>query len=418
MLGWIRSVQAEIPGFISFATKASLFGRAGGGRSIEVNLIGSDLATLTDLGGRLFGAIRAGLPGAQVRPVPSLDPGAPELRAYPRRAHAAALSPSTDDLGLVVDALVDGAVIGQLGPEGEPELDVMLRAVRADGSRFRSTDDLRSAPVVTPTGDVVPLGVLADLREELGPTVLRRIERRRAITLMVSPPDDLPLERALQILEDDIIAPLRTEGAIARGVDISISGAAGDLEVAKSQFASVLLLALIISYLLMAALFEDFLAPIVVLVTLPLAAAGGVGGLRLVDAFLGPQPLDLMTALGFLILIGVVVNNAILVVDGAIGRLREDEPLVEAISGAVEARVRPILMTTATSLAGLLPMVILPGSGSELYRGVGAVVLGGLALSTALTLFVVPSFFALVWRLRARFSSRALQPEPEAQPAE
>ncbi|MFK7985045.1 MAG: efflux RND transporter permease subunit [Sandaracinaceae bacterium] len=401
MLGYLRGVQGQIPGFISFATQASLFGRAGGSRSIEVNLSGSDLGTLTQLGGRMFGALREALPGAQVRPVPSLDPGAPELRIRPRRAEAAGLGVSTAALGLTVDAYVDGATIGELGPEGSPELDVLLRAVRADGSRVSDPESLRSAPVAVSEGVVVPLAALGTLSEELGPTVIQRIERRRAITLRIAPPDDIALEDALAIVRNDVLAPLREEGAIGRGVEVDIAGAAGDLEVAKGQFLAVLLLALIISYLLMSALFEDFLAPVVVLSTLPLAAAGGVIGLRLVDTLIAPQPLDLMTALGFLILIGVVVNNAILVVDGAIARLREGDVLGDAIREAVERRVRPIFMTTLTSLAGLMPMVLLPGAGSELYRGVGAVVLGGLTLSTLLTLFVVPCFFGLVWRVRA-----------------
>lgn len=136
------------------------------------------------------------------------------------------------------------------------------------------------------------------------------------------------------------------------------------------------------------------------LVTVPLAGAGGILGLLLVDRYLGDQPFDLITAMGFLILIGVVVNNAILVVDGALARLRDGTALAPAVSSAVAARVRPIFMTTLTSLAGLIPMVVFPGSGSELYRGIGAIVLGGLALSTALTLYVVPSFFVLLWRLR------------------
>lgn len=96
----------------------------------------------------------------------------------------------------------------------------------------------------------------------------------------------------------------------------------------------------------------------------------------------------------------MVVNNAILVVDGALARLRETPDLEAAIRWAVERRVRPIMMTTLTSLAGLTPMVVLSGSGSELYRGVGAVVLGGLALSAVLTLFVIPCAFMLVWRAR------------------
>jgi HAE1 family hydrophobic/amphiphilic exporter-1 len=136
-------------------------------------------------------------------------------------------------------------------------------------------------------------------------------------------------------------------------------------------------------------------------VTVPLAGAGGVMGLRLVDATLGKQSLDMMTATGFVILIGVVVNNAILIVDGALARMRaQDQPLEDAVAGAVRRRVRPILMSVLTSLAGLLPLVLFPGFGSELYRGVGGVVLGGLALSTALSLFLVPAVFTTLWRAR------------------
>jgi HAE1 family hydrophobic/amphiphilic exporter-1 len=130
---------------------------------------------------------------------------------------------------------------------------------------------------------------------------------------------------------------------------------------------------------------------------LPLAAAGGVLALSFVNQFITPQPLDLMTALGFLILIGVVVNNAILIVDGALARLREGDALPIATEKAVAARIRPIFMSSLTSLAGLLPMVLTQGAGGELYRGVGTVVLGGLALSTLLSLFVVPAVFVVLW---------------------
>ena len=185
---------------------------------------------------------------------------------------------------------------------------------------------------------------------------------------------------------------------------MGLSGPGAGLDRAAGKVLEVLALALLISFLLLAALFEDFLAPVAVLASVPLAAAGGVGGLLAVDAWVSSQPLDLMTALGFLILIGVVVNNAILVVDGAIGRLRDGRTLRDAVPEAVEARVRPIFMTTVTSLAGLLLMLLFPGAGAELYRGVGAIVLGGLALSSVLTLFVVPSLFTILWSARARFA--------------
>ena len=400
LLGWLRGVQSSIPGYFAFTTQASLFGRRGGGRTVEVQITGADLGDLVGAGGALFGAIRGELEGAQVRPVPSLDPGTPELRFHPRRGAAAPLQTPTDTLGLMVDAVADGAIVGELSPPGQPRLDVVLRAVR-EGEAIEDRDAILSAPVVAGSGEVVPLGVLADAREELGPITIQRIERRRALTLDVSPPETLPLETAIERIRR-IVDEQTASGTLPPGVRVEIAGAAGDLERAKDRFADVLLLALVISFLLLSALFEDFLAPVVVLVTVPLAAAGGIGALRLVDATLSPQPLDLMTALGFLILLGVVVNNAILVVDGALARLREGDELVEAVRAAVANRVRPILMTTLTSLAGLTPMVLVPGSGSELYRGVGAIVLGGLTLATVLTLFVVPSLFGLIWRVRMR----------------
>ena len=403
MLDLIRRVQAKIPGMISFATQASLFGRTiGGGRVVEIDIQGPDLQTLTAVGGRLFGDLRTALPGAQIRPEPSLDPGAPELHVIPRRKEAARLQMGGAELGLVVDALIDGAIIGEYTPTGQPKLDVVLRAVNDEDQLLPDAAALLSAPVATPSGLTVPLGALAEIEEELGPSVIRHLERRRAITLSVSPPEDLALEDAIDTIRDDVIGKLEAEGAIPAGVELGLSGAAGKLELAQKQFGNILLLAVVICFLLIAALFEDFLSPIAVLVSVPLAAAGGAGGLWLVNALLGKQPLDLMTALGFLILIGVVVNNAILVVDGSITRLRSGSSLSDAVPLAVEARVRPIFMTTATSLAGLLPMVIFSGSGSELYRGVGAIVLGGLLLSTVLTLFVVPSAFTLLWRLRGR----------------
>ncbi|MEM7436132.1 MAG: efflux RND transporter permease subunit [Myxococcota bacterium] len=400
MLSLVRRVQAKVPGMISFATQASLFGRSiGGGRVVEIDIKGSDLGTMSQVGLGLFLALKEALPGAQVRPVPSLDPGAPELRVIPRRRESAQLQMPGGELGLVVDSMIDGAIIGEYTPQGEPKLDVVLRAVTEDNELLPDAAALLSAPVATPSGRTVPLGALASVKEKLGPSVIRHLERRRAITLNVSPPEDLPLERAIGIIRD-VITQMEDSGAVPPGVEFGLSGAAGKLELAQKQFGGILLLALIICFLLIAALFEDFISPLAVLVSVPLAAAGGAGGLWLVNALLGKQPLDLMTALGFLILIGVVVNNAILVVDGSLARLRAGATLRHAVPQAVEARVRPIFMTTATSLAGLLPMVIFSGSGSELYRGVGAIVLGGLLLSTVLTLFVVPSAFTLLWRLR------------------
>ncbi|MBW2688182.1 MAG: efflux RND transporter permease subunit, partial [Deltaproteobacteria bacterium] len=133
MLDLLRRVQTKIPGMISFATQASLFGRTiGGGRVVEIDIQGPDLPTLTKVGVRLFEDLRKALPGAQIRPIPLLDPGAPELHVIPRRKEAAQLQMGGAELGLVVDALIDGAIIGEYTPKGQPKLDVVLRAVTGD----------------------------------------------------------------------------------------------------------------------------------------------------------------------------------------------------------------------------------------------------------------------------------------------
>jgi HAE1 family hydrophobic/amphiphilic exporter-1 len=134
--------------------------------------------------------------------------------------------------------------------------------------------------------------------------------------------------------------------------------------------------------------------------TVPLAAAGGFIGLRLVNIFITPQPLDILTMLGFVILIGVVVNNAILIVHQALNNIRyHGMQHTQAVLESTRTRLRPIYMSAFTSIFGMLPLVLFPGAGSELYRGLGSVVLGGLAVSTIFTVFIIPSLLTFVIRM-------------------
>jgi len=153
-----------------------------------------------------------------------------------------------------------------------------------------------------------------------------------------------------------------------------------------------LILAVVITYLLMAALFGNFFYPLIIMVTLPLAAAGGFIGLSMTNAFLAPQALDILTMLGFIILIGIVVNNAILIVHQSLNLVRNHGVEHEqAVIEATHSRLRPIFMSTLTSVFGMLPLILAPGPGSEFYRGLGSVITGGLAFSTLFTLFVIPA---------------------------
>jgi len=152
----------------------------------------------------------------------------------------------------------------------------------------------------------------------------------------------------------------------------------------------------------MAATFESWIYPFVVILTVPLGAVGGFAGLWLLNLYV-LQPLDVLTMLGFIMLVGTVVNNPILIVEQSLVHLREDHmPIGEAVVESVRTRIRPIFMTTLGGLVGLLPLVLAPGAGSELYRGIGAVLLGGLLISTVITLVFVPALLSLMLDLQDR----------------
>jgi multidrug efflux pump subunit AcrB len=163
----------------------------------------------------------------------------------------------------------------------------------------------------------------------------------------------------------------------------------------------------LIIYLLLVAIFNHWGYPLFVLITIPLGLAGGLVGLQALNsigslfAYLGGQgwhqPFDMITMLGFLILLGTVVNNPILIVEQSRKNLQSGQfGVVEAVKSAVASRLRPILMSTATTLFGLLPLVLFPGAGSELYRGVGIVVLAGLIVATLLSLTFLPALLISV----------------------
>ena len=159
-----------------------------------------------------------------------------------------------------------------------------------------------------------------------------------------------------------------------------------------------LVIAVVIVYLVMAVLFESFLYPLIIIMAVPLATAGAVLGLAALNQFTF-QPLDMLTMLGFVILVGIVVNNAILLVHQTLYLLRQQG--LDAASAIVEAtrnRIRPIFMSTLTSVFGMLPLVLFPGAGSELYRGLGTVVISGLAMSAILTLAIIPPLLTLFLR--------------------
>ena len=410
-----QRVLRQVPGTINVVQQTSLFQRGlGGGRNIRVDLTGPSLERLIEIGGMVFFKAREKMPEAQVRPIPSLDLGNPEVQVVTHRRRAADLGISNRDLAFAVNALVDGVKVSDYKYEGR-EIDLTLRGEDRYAER---THEIQNIPIATPNGRLVPLGSVAEVRMTTGPVQINHIERERAISIAVTPPETMPLEEAMETIDGDILQPLRDQGVLAGAYQADLHGTADKLTQTGEALRWNFLLALAITYLLMSALFGSFLHPFVIMLSVPLAAMGGFLGLAAVNKFIAYQALDVLTMLGFVILVGIVVNNAILIVHQALNYMGQEELLAvrEAIRESVRTRIRPIFMSVSTSVLGMMPLVLFPGAGSELYRGLGGVVIGGLILSTIFTLFLVPAMFSLSMEIKQALVERIRNLAPTTQP--
>ncbi len=393
MMPLFNRIMRSIPGIFGVSIQSGIFEAGiGKGRTVDVNISGEDINKIIGVAqSMMFKMIPAKIPKAQIRPIPSIEASYPEVRIIPNKEKLAANGLNEDDLGVYVDVLMDGRKIDEYRPEGVKQVDLVIKG---DDLAYKTPEDVLNGTIVNKYGNLIRVGDVASLHYGQGMAQINHLERARTITLQVTPPADLPLQTAMEIITNDIIAPLQKDGTLAH-VQVEVGGNADKLIETKDALQWNLLLALAITYLLMAALFENFLYPLIILFSVPLAAAGGFIGLSAVNTFIAPQGFDVLTMLGFIILIGTVVNNAILIVHQSLNNVRYNSLVgIGAISDAVRTRIRPIFMSATTSLLGMMPLVVATGSGSELYRGLGSVLLGGLAMSTVFTLFVIPSLLA------------------------
>lgn len=399
----MQRTLSKIPGMIAVVTQSSLFQRGiGEGRSINIQITGPDLEKLVALGQKTFFGVLEKIPESQVRPIPSLDLGNPEVQVVTERVRASDVGVTNEELGFMVNALVDGAEVSEYLIDGD-EIDLTLRGQDSYANR---TQDIENLVINTSSGNMVTVGSIADVKVTTGPEQINHYERQRTIAIQVIPPEKMPLESAIEMIEKEIITPMRESGEISGSYNTILTGTVDDLTVTRKALQWNFLLAAVICFLLMSSLFESFIYPFVIMFSVPLAAFGGFLGLFLLNLFTY-QALDVVTMLGFIILIGIVVNNAILIVHQSLNHIRDEGmELKDAVVESVGNRIRPIFMTTTTTVFGMLPLVLFPGAGSELYRGLGSVILGGLVVSTIFTLFLVPAVFSIVFDVKQDLSDR------------
>jgi multidrug efflux pump subunit AcrB len=400
----------EVPGMRAFASRGSIISSNDGGtRSVNVDLAGPELAELYAAADGAYRRAQQFFDQPQVNSEPSsLSLDQPLLQIRPDWQRLAELGFTAQGFGFAVAALSDGAFVDEF-ILGDDKVDI--RVYSAAGFA-QDVEALRKLPVSSPGGAVLPLESLAELRDTADTDVVRRVDGRRTVTLSIVPPRSVALETAVQRVQDELLPELFAEGLVTSGMTVEVSGAADQLEATRASLGANFLIATILSYLLLVAIFTHWGWPLVILTTVPLGLAGGVLGLVFANLLGLRLPLDMITMLGFLILLGTVVNNPILVVDRTRQLLREQGlPVVEAVRQAVASRLRPVLMTTLTTVFGLAPLVLIPGAGTELYRGLGVVVLSGLLVSTVVTLTVLPAALVeLLGSLRRREAPAAVAP--------
>jgi len=338
-------------------------------------------------------------PGAAVQSFPNPENLALELHAEPDDRRIAEVGWDRATLGTVVRTVGEGAWLGEYF-DGKSRLPIVLRS-----SGGTTPEDLSNAPLMTPSGLIVRLGDLVQLSTVPGPPAIRRINHRRTVTLTVDPPATLSLENVLKTIDTQVLPKLRPhmppDGAMR------LAGSADSLSQTLSAMSRVFAMALIVLLLLMTVLFRSLRDSVIVLLTVPLALIGGVLGLRLLD-LVKFQALDLLSMIGFVMMIGVIINHAILLVAAVRSVESEGATLEEGIRAGLRQRLRAILASTLTGALGALPMAVNPGPGSVIYRGLAAVNIGGVVLSLAFSLVLIPALMRLFAARRATVAAPAV----------
>ncbi len=402
-----------IPDTSLYTTRASLLGVGNnGGRSITVNLQGPDVAALMQAAGQSIGLLQQALPGAVVRPLSSLSMSEPELQIIPDEHRITEVGLNPRDVANAVRAFTGGLFVGEYF-DGNQRFNMILRAPGWD-----NPDQLAAMPITTPLAGPQTIGSLAQIRRSVGPSQLQRIDGQRTVAIQVVPADEVTVEEALDTLRN-VVGPQIRE-LLPADAGIQYKGSADRLESALSDMLNNFLLAILILFLIMGAIFKSLRDSALVLAVMPLALAGGLVALKLLN-LVTYQSLDMLTMIGFIILLGLVVNNAILLVSQTRDGEKAGMSRREAVAEAVRVRTRPVYMSTLTSIVGMLPLLVIPGVGSDIYRGLATVIIGGMVFSLMFTLILMPSLLRmgepgdLIDRIKQRLhkNQRPVQPPLE-----
>ncbi len=394
----VRSdIIRDLPDTQAFAQMGSLFGGFDEGGGISINIQSNDAEAMRAAAKKGFNLLTQKFPEAVVNSNPTLDYDQPQLKLRPDDRSIAEVGWTRPEVGNIMQSFGEGLYVGQRY-DGEKQLFLILKS-----RTLASPDAVNAAPVATPSGGVVSFGHLVSMQRTLAPSGTYRLNRRRTFALNFQPPRGMALQDAMKSIRRDVEPQIRkllpADGSITYGA------AADHLDNALWSMGKNFGLAVLILFLIMAALFKSVWDAAIATIALPLGMVGGMAALRLLGLFVF-QPLDLLTMIGFIIVLGLVVNNTILLVARTRQAEAEGMSRVDAVRSSLETRLRPIFSSTLTAIFGMLPLVLVPGPGAEIYRGLGAVIVGGILISHVFTLVLMPAM------LRLGEAPRALRQAP------
>jgi len=400
----------KIPGYrFAFASQRPIFQSAS--KTFGIEIVGPDMLKLKQTALELIKKI-TGTPGVHsVRP--EFKFGNPELRMIPKRMNDARLNMGIPEIGDIIESLNAGKYLGEFNDRGDP-IDFIF--VQKDQERL-GLNDYRNLPVWTEEEMMTHLGHLVDIEVAAGPARIDHIEKERSIKLLVQVKKAQPMQTVIEQVEKNFLKPVRK--TLTEEFGLRVGGTADDLASTEEALLSSFFYAVAFIYLLLVALFKSFIRPFIVMLTVALAVSGSFFGivgnnilqrhniLGILKDFNAPNPdalvqdwnwitFDILTQLGIIILAGIVVNNAILIVHQMLNNIRSGMDEREALELSCQTRLRPIMMTVITSVCGMIPLAFGQGVGTELYRGMGTALIGGLSFSALFTLFLVPVIISLV----------------------
>jgi hydrophobe/amphiphile efflux-1 (HAE1) family protein len=358
----------------------------GGGKPIQVEIVGHDLAATDHLAVQVRD-IMLRTPGAK-EPSISRETGKPEIQVRVNRELASQKGVSTRMLAETLRDHVYGSTAGQFRVGGD-DWDIFLQLAERDR---KSIEDIRQMPIPTVIGGFVPLSAVAEVREDVGPISIDRKDQERLVKVECS-----PYGRDMGSVAEDIereVAKL----PLPAGVTVTTGGMFKEFRDVLSDFVLLAALAVLLVYMVMAAQYESLLHPLIIMFSLPFAATGVVWGLALMG-----MSLSLVSLIGILLLVGIVVKNAIVLLDYTNLLRARGLSVHDAVVQAGHNRLRPVLMTTIATLFGLMPLAFAKGEGSETWQPLGVTVIGGLSISTLITLVLIPTIYAWVEETRERW---------------